>query len=163
MSLRTAIALSGLVALVTAGNHPIHATLLVNPSLSERASRTDAIVVGHVESMAPEWDGRRIVTRVRVVREQVLKGAADPVVEVVTPGGSIDGIGMRVIGAAELHEGDRAMFFLSSFAKHRRARGIVDLRAGVMPLERGLDGVDRVRDETGALHVVADLAAELQP
>lgn len=163
MSLRIAVALSALVALATYGTRPTWATLLVAPSTIERGTRADVVVVGRVEGSRAGWEGRRVVTRAWVVREQMIKGSVPTRVDVLVPGGTIDGIGMRVLGAAELRDGDRAMFFLAGPRALDGGRAVLDLGAGALPIERGPDGVDRVRDETGAMHSLTELAAGLQP
>lgn len=155
MSFRILAVLATIVALATYGARPTRATLLVHGASAQRAARADAVIVGRVESTAAGWSGGRIVTRAQVSTELALAGTAPLSLEVIAPGGTVDGIGMRVIGAPELRAGDRAVFFLD------RAR-VLDLASGVMAIERGADGIDRVRDDHGQLRRITELAAEMR-
>ncbi len=162
MSFKLPIALAAIVTLSTLGVRPTRATLLVASPIAQRASRADSVVVGHVETTEAIWDGGRIVTRARISTVSSLKGGAPGRIDVIVPGGTVDGIGMRVLGAAELRPGERDVLFLGPPRVGDGARRIVDLRAGVLAVERGSDGIDRVRDDTGVIRTVFELAAEVR-
>jgi len=160
MSLRIPLGLAVTMALTTLGPRTTRATLLVPSATTERAARAAAVIVGRVDSTRVAWEGQRIVTYSLVATERVLVGAAAPRLEVVTPGGTIDGIGMRVLGGPDLRRGSRSVLFLSA-EPGDGAHHILDLHDGALAIERGDDGVDLVRDETGRLRAVSELAAEL--
>ncbi len=161
MSLRTPLGLSIFVALATLGPRTTRATLLVRSAASERAARGAAVIVGRVESTRAAWEGKRIVTHAIVQTERVLTGAAAARLDVVTPGGTVEGIGMRVLGAPELRNGSRSVLFLTRADPRDGAHRILDLEHGVLAVERAADGVDRIRDEAGGLRQVSELASEL--
>jgi hypothetical protein len=58
-------------------------------------------VTGRVRAVRSEWQGRRIVSRVELEQDGVVR-------EVLVPGGSLDGIAMRVAGAPRFTVGERA-------------------------------------------------------
>ncbi len=161
MSPRTLIALASSVGLATLlGARTTRATLLVRSAAVERAGRGDGVIVGRVESARAEWSGLRIVTRSLVTTEKTLTGTFAPSFEIVTPGGTIDGVAMRVLGAPVLGRGTRAVMFLAHERPGTAARHILDLADGALMIERGSDGIDRVLD-AGRSRTVDELTAEL--
>lgn len=67
-----------------------------------------------VESIAPRWaDGHHeIESVVRLVSVEYVKGEGPESVDLVMPGGTLDGFTMKIEGAPELHAGERWMLFL---------------------------------------------------
>jgi hypothetical protein len=161
MSLRLPFGLAVIAAVATLGARTTRATLLVRSTVAERAARGGAVIVGRIESTRVVWDGKRIVTHSSVATERAIAGTAAPLIEVVTPGGTIDGIGMRVIGGPDLRDGSRSVLFLSHADPRDGAYRVLDLQAGALEIERGADGVDRVRDERGRLRDISEIAEEL--
>ncbi len=161
MSHRTLLGLALSIGLaIVFGARTTRATLLVHSPAVDRAARGGGVIVGRIESTQAAWSGARIVTRSIVTTEKVLVGTFSPRYEIVTPGGTVDGIGMRVLGGAELQRGTRAVLFLSREASANGSGHVLDLADGALVIEHGADGVDRVQD-AGRTRTVEQLAAEL--
>jgi hypothetical protein len=97
-----------------------HATTMVPLDLGTLTARADRVVLGVVESQASHWtaDHDAIYTDVAVRVTRVYKGAlrTGDVVTVRREGGSVDGVGMRVFGAAEFTVGEEALVFVETRA-----------------------------------------------
>lgn len=150
-----------LVAMLTCGSPPTNATLIVRTTMMARAMRSDAVVIGQVRATHARWERGRIVTHADVEVESHIRGRAADRIDVVVPGGVVDGIGMRVLGAAELMVGDRALLFLTPTDRRDGRRHLIDLGAGKVAIEGDSTGIDRVRDERGVARPLADLVQEL--
>lgn len=92
----------------------VAATIYVVTDAHKLAAFADVVVVGTVESTETVWHGKRIVTRAVVKVTDLAKGATAERIYVVVPGGTIDGLTMRVIGGPQLRTGDRSLLFLRS-------------------------------------------------
>ena len=107
----------------------------------------DEVVVVEALDAQPRWDAfGRIVTDVRLRISEGMKGSlrVDDEAMATFLGGAIDGVGMRVEGAARMAPGDRAVFF----ARSRESMigpvlRPVGMSQGVLPLRR-VDGLDMV-------------------
>lgn len=93
-----------------------HATVLVPLDTKALTERADRVVLGTVESAVSRWssDHQAIYTDVTIRVERTYKGALKPGDRVVVrrEGGSVDGIGMRVFGAANFVVGEETVVFL---------------------------------------------------
>jgi hypothetical protein len=107
--------------------------------LGERARGAERVVVGHVASIAPAWQvnefgDRLIISVVRVVVDETLKGQVIPTLDVEIEGGTIGDLTLRVSDQASVSPGDRAILFLKrttrgTFAPHLRGQGLLKLDA----------------------------------
>lgn len=107
--------------------------------LAERARGADRVVVGRVASVAPVWQvnefgDRLIVSMVRVVVSETLKGQAVPTLEVEVEGGTIGELTLRVSDQTSFAPGERAVFYLKrtargTFVPHLRGQGLLKLDA----------------------------------
>ena len=142
---------------------PTHAQRRDVPA-GERARDAEHVVVGRVTSVVPAWQtndfgDRVIVSTVRVVVEETLKGAAQPSVDVEVEGGTIGTLTLRVSDLAEFAPGDRAVFYLErnrrgAMVPHRRGLGLQRLDARNRARENGatLDDIRRdVRASVGGV------------
>jgi hypothetical protein len=80
----------------------------------------------------------------------------NPFLTIQAPGGVVDGIGMKVMGAPEFRPGERALLFLASEGPVHK---VVGMAAGKLDVTRDADGVERVRwarPGTGAAQVPVD-------
>src|SRR5689334_5203891 len=93
-----ALALAALVAPL-----PARATLVRPATVEAMARRSDAVVRGVVVSRRSisGSGAKRIVTLVEVQTRAVWRGEAPPLVTVVVPGGTVDGLAQHVSGAPE--------------------------------------------------------------
>jgi hypothetical protein len=92
------------------------ATMIVPFDLGGLVDQASDVVVARVEARASRWssDKRAIYTEVTLRVEHALKGTSreGDAVTVRTEGGSVDGIGMRVQGAAYFTVGEEVVAFL---------------------------------------------------
>jgi hypothetical protein len=103
--------------------------------LVERARGAERVVVGRVTSAQPAWrttesGDRLIVTVVRVVAGETLKGQAQSTIDVEIEGGTIGDLTLRVSDLPSFAPGDRAVFYLrrdsrGAFVPHGRGEGLI--------------------------------------
>jgi hypothetical protein len=92
---------------------PAHAATLVRSSVEELARGSVAVVRGRVETRACRWEGGRIFTDVVIAPAEIWRGEVPGRVTVVVPGGALDGIGQRVVGAPSFTPGEDVVVFLA--------------------------------------------------
>ena len=107
--------------------------------LAERARGAELVVVGRVASLAPKWQvnefgDRLIVSVVRVIVNETLKGPALAALDVEVEGGTIGEVTLHVSDQASLAPGERAVFYLNRtargvFVPHLRGEGLLKLDA----------------------------------
>lgn len=130
-----------LLALVLAAA-PATATTLQRASLESLVAHNDTIVVGEVLEAHSYWndDGTFILTDVRVLARDVLKGdAAERVLTVTVMGGTVGDLTTLVIGTPELAPGHEYVLFLhrvdlpgapSTLSIPAHVQGAFDVAAG---------------------------------
>ena len=94
-------------------------------------------VVGRVASSQPVWrvnehGDRLIVTTLRVVASETLKGASQSTIDVEVEGGTIGDVTLKVSDFPAFVPGDRAVFYLQRDARgvlvpHGRGEGLLKL------------------------------------
>ena len=94
---------------------PAAASTFVETSVEETARSSDAVVHGTVLSATSRMtqDGRRVVTEVEIAVDGTWKGATEPVVRVIVPGGRVGRIAQIVDAAATFEEGEEVVVFLA--------------------------------------------------
>jgi hypothetical protein len=107
--------------------------------LAERARGAERVVVGRVASVAPLWQvnefgDRLIVSVVRVIVSETLKGQPLPTLDVEVEGGTIGELTLRVSDQTSFSAGERAVFYLKrntrgTFVPHLRGEGLLKLDA----------------------------------
>lgn len=114
MRLRLRVLMS-LIALGVAAS-PAGASVAVPLGLDELVSHAERIAVARVESQEARWtaDHDAIYTEVtlRLVRPMKGAGKAGDTVTLRREGGVVDGIGMRVYGAANFQTGEEVVVFM---------------------------------------------------
>ena len=125
------------VAARTAGAARVIQTTAV--PLAERARGAEIVVVGRVASVAPGWQvnefgDRLIVSVVRVVVNETLKGQALATLDVEVEGGTIGEVTLHVSDETSFSPGERAVFYLKrtargTFVPHLRGDGLLKLDA----------------------------------
>jgi hypothetical protein len=105
------LALAALLSTAAAG--PAAAATFVATSVEEVARGSDAVLRGRVVDTASRAtrDGR-IVTEVEVAVDAAWKGAAEPTVRVVVPGGRLPRLAMRVDAAPTFAAGEEVVVFV---------------------------------------------------
>jgi hypothetical protein len=128
------------------------ATVLVPMDTAELTARADRVILGVVESQAAHWtsDHQAIYTDVTVRVTQSYKGGAAPGERVVVrrEGGSLDGLGMRVFGAAQFAVGEEVVVFTE---KRAGIAYTVGMTQGKLHVYQDSDGVKRVAADLGAV------------
>jgi hypothetical protein len=94
--------------------HRVHATSAHHRSIRQLVHQSDVTVLGRTIGQESFWQGPRIMTKVRVAVDEVWTGRAprEPVIDVITLGGVVGGIGQRVDGAAALPDGGQVVLHL---------------------------------------------------
>ncbi len=122
-----------------------HATVLVPLDTRALVTRADRVVLGTVESQVARWsdDHQAIFTEVTIRVTRSYKGTLQPGQTVVVrrEGGVVDGIGMRVYGAATFTVGEEALVFLE---QRGAAVYTVGMTQGKLRVSTGTDGIKRV-------------------
>jgi hypothetical protein len=106
------------------------ATTLVLMKTEAIAAASDQLVAGRVIATEARWDRSRIVTRVRLRADS---GGADVWFE--HPGGTVDGLTMRVLGMPEFRLGERTMVLLARRLGRLRLVGLSEGKLAIV--ERG--------------------------
>jgi len=108
-------------------------------SMAERLQGASQVVIAKTRAAAPRWEtnshgDRVIVTEFVLDIEETLKGRNGSELVIEVPGGTLDGLTLRVSGQPVLKPGDRAVFLLEStstgvYKPHRRGEGVLRLNA----------------------------------
>jgi len=114
------------------------ATVMESLDLATLSSRSDRVVRATVRTSQSAWDaeGRRIFTRHTLDVTDVLSGPPTTTLTVFQWGGMVGDIGQRVVGEAQLRQGQDAVFFLEA-VDHAQGAGMfrtVGLSQGVWPV-----------------------------
>jgi hypothetical protein len=154
MKLRNGVLLG--VALFLASVPELVGASVAEPLSVEELTRQASVVVqGRVESMESSWseDGKRISTKVRLRVLEAWKGAPGETVEVVVPGGSLDGIVQRVQGMAQFDEGEEVVVFLRKPVS-QAPFGVVGLSQGKLEIVREPDAQPTVVSKHEGLELI---------
>lgn len=139
MSGRSSRFLAGLAAalLLPAALASPHAAGDEASSLAARLQGASQVVIAKTRAASPRWEtnsngDRLIVTEFVLDIEETLKGRNGSEVIIEVPGGTLDGLTLRVSGQPVLKPGDRAVFLLEStptgvYKPHRRGEGVLRL------------------------------------
>jgi hypothetical protein len=157
---------------------PTFAATFVVPDDRDLPKRADAIVVGTAIDSYAQWSADGGVETLTVFSiSEVIKGDVSPTINIVEPGGSIDGVTVVIAGVPQFASGEKALLFLRKTGTDRWA--VADLAVGKFTavadgsdrlLQRDADGivgwdshlepfVDRPRDEARFLTFVRKVAA----
>jgi hypothetical protein len=98
--------------LLTVCIQPLQCATLERLSLDDMIAKSTAIVRGKVSSAFAAVSGSAIFTHYTVQVSERLKGTAGVSVEVLVPGGAVNGLRWDVAGAPALKAGDEYVLFL---------------------------------------------------
>jgi hypothetical protein len=101
-----------MLALVLACAAPLWCATLARLSFEEMATQSTMIVRGKVMDSWPAMTGGIIYTHYRIQVTESFKGAAQGTVEIMVPGGTLNGLRQSVAGSPTLNKGDEFVFFL---------------------------------------------------
>ncbi len=153
-----ALLLSALALVAVAGlARSAHALLMGAIELEQLAVDSDAIVQGVVGSSTSfrASDGKQLRTLTQIEVRGTLKGEVPTHIEVITPGGAVDGIGQKVSGLTSFVEGEELVLFLKA---NRRLPGRFALNAmdlGKFAVERRPTGERFVKQERAGISFLA--------
>ncbi|HXU70449.1 MAG TPA: hypothetical protein VN947_14025 [Polyangia bacterium] len=126
------------------------ATVLVPLDTKALTARAERIVLGVVESQQARWssDHQAIYTDVTVRVTRAYKGSVKPGERIVVrrEGGSLDGLGMRVYGAASFNVGEEVVVFTET---RGNASWTVGMTQGKLHVSVDADGTKRVQAALG--------------
>ena len=143
------------LALICGADHRAHASIVLALELDQLTAQANEIGFGKVVSKETRRLKHSIVTIVRIVIDESIKGshASGDEVEIRTLGGIVDGIGMKVEGEASFALGERTVFFVRRDARASlrpvgMAQGVMHIRSEgkrqlVVPSHRGLSLVSK--------------------
>jgi hypothetical protein len=127
-----------------------YATVLVPLDTKALTTRAERVVLGTVESQVSRWtsDHDAIYTDVTIVVERAYKGSVKPGERIVVrrEGGVVDGLGMRVYGAANFAVGEEVVVFTET---RGNAAWTVGMTQGKLHVTAGTDGIKRVSATLG--------------
>lgn len=162
IGLRLCIAAVLLAALAA----PAGATTLIRMGLDDLVAENSRIVVGEVMDVESRWnqDGSFILTEVRFVATDTLKGEGDMDFTVTLPGGTIGAETHVLLGAAELVRGGSYVLFLRDIdlADGARVLAVRDHVQGAFDLRMGKDGL-RAFSQAVRHPLVPDRGGEVEP
>ena len=100
-------------------------------TLDELVARADEIVMARAIAAESRFEDGRIVTEVELERVETIRGHGGERLRLITPGGTVGEIGMRVEGAPQIPVGTEAVLF-----GRRTERGVraVGMAQGVFPV-----------------------------
>jgi hypothetical protein len=140
------------------------ATTMVPLDLKRLTERADRVVLATVEASEAHWTGDHdaIYTDVTLRVTRVYKGAAQAgdAVVVRREGGTVDGIGMHVYGAATFTVGEEALVFVE---KRGAASYVVGMAQGKLRVTTLADGKKQVAPSLAEIHFVAATATPPGP
>jgi hypothetical protein len=166
MICRIGLKLSGAAILMAALAAPAGATTLIRMGLDDLVAANSRIVVGEVVDVQSRWnhDGSFILTEVRFIATDALKGEGDMDFTVTLPGGRIGDETHVLIGAAELVPGGSYVLFLRDIDLPGgvRALAVRDHVQGAFELRIGKDGL-RAFSQAVRHPLVPDRGGEVEP
>jgi hypothetical protein len=132
-----------------------HATAMLPLDLPTLCTRADHIVLASVESTHARWTDAHdaIYTDVTLRVTRVYKGTLQPggAMVVRREGGSVDGIAMRVFGAADFQPGEEAVVFLE---RRGAAHYVVGMAQGKLHVSLDAQGRKQVAADLSGIALV---------
>ena len=136
----TLVGSAALLCLLTLPSQRADATIVLKLDVDGLTTSADAIVVGQVSSLSSRWEGKRIVTEIKVRVAVPIMGRHDKGAELVVTvlGGRVGDLAQRVPGVTHFKRGEQVLLFLSR-AKASTALRVVGLAQGKYNIVRGPD------------------------
>ena len=120
----------GLVSICCIG--PLRCATLERLSLDDMISKSTAIVRGKVTTSYAAFTGPVVYTHYTIQVSERFKGAAGNPLEVVVPGGLVNGRRQSFAGAPSFHAGDEFVFFL--WTSKAGLTQVIGLTQGLFPV-----------------------------
>ena len=145
MMFRIGLKLCSLALFTAVAAAPAGAATLIRMGLEDLVAANTRIVVGEVVDLQSHWNHDRslILTDVRFIATDALKGQGDMDFTVTLPGGTVGDQKHVMVGAAELVEGGSYLLFLRDIDLPGgvRALAVLDHVQGAFDLRMGRDGL----------------------
>jgi hypothetical protein len=151
-------ALLGLVATLLLGFSSTGATIMRFMSVEELSRASTDVIRGTVLGQTSRWaeENKGILTYVDILVHERVKGSRPlpEVIQLVHPGGELDGTRMLLVGGPQYRDGEEAIFFLAPYSGHpTELDHVVQIggKMGKMPVVDDEDGKGRfvLRELTG--------------
>lgn len=140
--------LTGLAILIASLAPPSLATSLANKRDAVLAAQAQRIVVGRCQRATAAWQGRALVTEVRITVDRTIKGPHEEEISVFVPGGvDLDRevpLTVTVPGAPSLAPGEAVLLFLSPL-RGRRGFAVTGFGQGKRSVLTAADGAAAVK------------------
>ena len=124
---------------------PAHSTTMVSQSVEQLATRSTAVVRAMTVATRSSWTASRAIETtagLRVIESLAGSFGRGQEIEVVVPGGEIDGIQMIAIGAPLFTVAEEVVVFVERVTSDRL--GVIDLAQGKFEVRRDAAGVERL-------------------
>ena len=125
-----------LAGLLLAPSSSVHATIMREMSVEELSTVSAHVVRGTVLGQVSRWsdDGKGILTYVDVAVHERVKGKRPlpDVIQIVQPGGELDGVRMAIVGWPAFREGEDLFLFLGDHSDNPAEADLVVLIGGKM-------------------------------
>ncbi len=150
-----------LAVLVAACLAPLQSATLERLSLDQMITRSTAIVRGKVTASWAAFTGSVIYTHYKIQVSESFKGKGQNAVEIMVPGGTVNGLHQNFSGSPTLNRGDEFVFFLwtsSSGTSNSGITWITGLTQGLFTLAADTTVPDRMATRTASRELMLDAA-----
>jgi hypothetical protein len=142
-----------LAMFVTSCVLPLQCATLERLSLDDMITRSTIIVRGKVTASWAAFTGSVVYTHYQIQVSEQFKGAGQNSVEVMAPGGTVNGLHQSFSGSPVLNQGDEFVFFL--WTSKGGITWITGLTQGLFSLA-GQGGTDRVATRSASRELMLD-------
>ena len=143
--------------IVSSEVRPLGAATLERLGLDDMITRSTSIVRGKVTTSWAAFTGSVIYTHYKIQVSESFKGPSQSSVEIMIPGGTVNGLQQNFSGAPVLHAGDEFVYFL--WTSNRGITWITGLTQGLFALPGNADpAVDRIATRTASRELMLDAA-----
>ncbi len=140
------------------------ATTMTQLDLAGLTARAESVVAGRVTEARAAWtaDHSAIYTDVTILVDRALAGAAQPGQQVVVrrEGGTVDGLAMKVYGAATFTKGEDVVVFVE---RRNGARYVVGMAQGKLSLYTDGSGARRLQRDLSELSFLPPAGGAARP
>jgi hypothetical protein len=148
--------LAMLALLVAACLVPVQAATLERLSLDDMITKSTTIVRGQVSSTWASFTGSIIYTHYKIQVSESFKGNNKSTVEIMVPGGTVNGLHQSFSGSPVLNKGDEFVFFL--WTSNTGITWITGLTQGLFALPADPTTTDRVATRPASRELMLDPA-----
>ena len=134
---------------------PLQSATLERLSLDDMITKSTSIVRGRVSSTWTAFTGSVIYTHYKIQVSESFKGSGQSTVEIMVPGGTMNGLHQSFSGAPVLKGGDEFVFFL--WTSNTGITWITGLTQGLFALPAE-DATDRVATRQASRELMLDAA-----